>query len=185
MKTIYLSLLSLALIGQATYFYCDYQAKQEQAQLNASFREKAIAELSKLKADTDAADAATKVSEETLEQKCKFAIKALSEHTESSLYAAQQKNESLLNAVQAQAQSAATHAQSAATQAQSTVAAVEDLKNGALAELKGALAALQGTETELVLLKKEQIVRANEIDNRWRKQGKNGQASLRSIPGSD
>ena len=55
MKTLYISLLSVAIIGQAGYFYYDYQAKKHQSELNDSFREQTAATLNQLKEKTDTA----------------------------------------------------------------------------------------------------------------------------------
>ena len=53
MKIIYISLLSVAIMGQAGYFYYDYLAKKHQAELNDSFRVQTSARLSKLETKTD------------------------------------------------------------------------------------------------------------------------------------
>jgi chromosome segregation ATPase len=53
MKTLYVSLLSVAIIGQAGYFCYDYQVKKHQSELNDSFREQTAATLSQLKTKTD------------------------------------------------------------------------------------------------------------------------------------
>ena len=53
MKTLYVSLLSVAIIGQAGFFCYDYQVKKHQSELYDSFREQTAATLSQLKAKTD------------------------------------------------------------------------------------------------------------------------------------
>src|SRR5215468_3980949 len=53
MKIIYISLLSVAIVGQAGYFCYDYQAKKHQSELNDSFREQTAARVSQLETKTD------------------------------------------------------------------------------------------------------------------------------------
>ena len=53
MKTLYVSLLSVAIIGQAGFFCYDYQVKKHQSELYDSFREQTAATLSQLKTKTD------------------------------------------------------------------------------------------------------------------------------------
>jgi hypothetical protein len=55
MKSIYISLLFVAIIGQAGYSCYDYQVKKHQSELNDSFREQTAATLSQLKTKTDSA----------------------------------------------------------------------------------------------------------------------------------
>jgi chromosome segregation ATPase len=55
MKIIYISLLSVAIIGQAGYFCYDYQAKKQQSELNDSFHEQTVARLSQLERKANSA----------------------------------------------------------------------------------------------------------------------------------
>jgi hypothetical protein len=157
MKIIYLSLLSIAIIAEGTYFYCDHQSKQQQAQLAATFREQASTRLSQLETQTnnefnkvDAIVQAISKAQDIFIQKSETNIRSAIDQLQTQAQNAQQKNEAVLEAAGQQASAAAM--------------TVENLK-------KGALAQLQETEEQLVLLKKEQIARANEADNRWKIHG--------------
>jgi chromosome segregation ATPase len=55
MKILYVSLLSVAVLGQAGYSWYDYQVKKHQSELNDCFREQTAATLSQLATKTNGA----------------------------------------------------------------------------------------------------------------------------------
>jgi hypothetical protein len=168
MKIIYLSVLSLAIIGQGTYFYLDHQAKIRQTQLAAEFRaeisaklsqseaeitaklaglhDETTAKLSRLEAQTDnAIDVAQAVSKSV--RAIGEGVQAVTDEEQRLnryVQESQQKNESMLN------------------MAIAAVGDIEKFKDKTLAQV-------QENETQLGLLKKEQVAKANfAADKHWR-----------------
>ena len=142
MKIIYLSLLSVIIAAQAGYFYYDYQAKQHEAESATQFREQTRMVLDQVQTKTNnALDSvlALKQLYPTLVSKATQAAEAQT-----------QQVEARLQSQIAQLQKASNQAPSQSNNAVSNLEDVEDLKNE-----------MQEIETQVLLLKKQQIDNAN------------------------
>lgn len=139
MKIIYLSLLSAVVLAQAGYFYYDCQAKRHESELNGSFRQQTVAALNELETKTDSSLAETRAEIDALKEFCPILVRKA---FQSGISPVEQR---------------LTQTEERLTQAEKTIAQTNDVINAVNGLQKDSLAKLQETETQLLLLKKEQI----------------------------
>jgi hypothetical protein len=142
MKIIYLSLLSVIIAAQAGCFYYDYQAKQHDAESAAQFREQTRMVLDQVQTKTNNALDSVLALKQLYPTLLSKATQAAEVQT--------QQVEARLQSQIAQLQKASNQAPTQSNNAVSDPDDLQDLKNE-----------MQEIETQVLLLKKQQIDNAN------------------------